>query len=74
MRGRRNVAAGMSAAEAHYEANAVRGLEQVKEIGARTARWLWLEHAVQDLRYAVRACARTGLHRRAVLTLALGSA
>src|SRR3954470_7852549 len=55
----RNRAAGMSADEAHYAAQrAFGGVEQIKELCREQQRWVWIEQAGQDVRYALRQFGR----------------
>ncbi len=70
----RNVAAGMAPEEARYAARrAFGGVEQIKEEARDERRWGWLEQVGQDLRYAVRALARSpSFTITAMLTLAFG--
>jgi predicted permease len=70
----RNIAAGMSPAEARYAARrAFGGVEQIKERARDERAWVWLEQLARDLGHGVRAVLRTpGFALVSVLTLALG--
>lgn len=65
---------GMSSSDARLAARrALGGVEQTKELHRDERSLVWLEQAVQDLRHAGRALARTpGFTFIAVITLALG--
>ena len=69
-----NIAAGLSPDEARYAAlRKFGGVEQAKEIARDGRGFVWLEHAAQDVRYAVRALRKApGFAVTVVLTLALG--
>ncbi len=74
MRIERNLATGMTPEDARYAARrSFGGIEQIKERSRDERVFVWLEHAVQDLHYAVRALRRTpSFTLTAVLTLAFG--
>lgn len=73
-RSEENRAKGMSPEEARYAARRkFGGVEQIKERVREQRGWAWWDHAVQDVRYALRQFARAkGFTAVVVLTLALG--
>jgi macrolide transport system ATP-binding/permease protein len=69
-----NIAAGMNQQEARYAASRIFGNRTLVNEDARAAwGWDWLEHVLQDLRFAFRQLAKTpGFTATVILTLALG--
>src|SRR5262245_38816326 len=65
---------GMAVDQARLAARrAFGGVEGTKEMHRQERCFLWLEHALQDLRYAVRVCRHNaGFTSVVVITLALG--
>jgi predicted permease len=74
MQTEQNVAAGLDAAEAHYAAQrSFGGVEQLKERARAQRGWLWLEHAMQDFRFAVRLLRKSPVFTLvAIVSLAIG--
>lgn len=69
-----NIRSGMSPEEARRQALiSFGGIESAKESVRATARLLWMEHALKDVRYALRVLRRNpGFAATAILSLALG--